>query len=100
MNRDEIFGIVKESVTLLNEELEYDHLRSISDETQLFGGDEGIDSLSLVRLVVDLEGRAQKRFGRSVQLSDEKAMSARTSPFRTVGSLVDFISSRLEGPNA
>jgi acyl carrier protein len=61
----------------------------------LFGGTEGIDSLALVQIVAELERAAEKRFGKRVVLADERAMSRRTSPFRTVGTLAELLQERL-----
>ena len=51
----------------------------------------------MVALIVDLEGRVGDETGEAVVLADEKAMSERNSPYRTVGSLTDFICERLNG---
>ena len=77
------------------EDLGYEGLRRPVAETPLFGGGEGIDSLSLVRLVSAVERAAEREFGRRVVLADEKAMSMRHSPFRTVGTLAELLSQRL-----
>ncbi len=44
---------------------------------------------------VDIEGQLGNEFGKQVVLADEKAMSERNSPYRCVGSLVDFILEKL-----
>ena len=93
--RDKIFAIVKEAVTELNEELDYDSLKNITEETTIFGGDEGIDSLSLVSLVTDVEAAIFDQLDQTVSLADETAMSMRNSPYRNVGALVDFALSKL-----
>ena len=93
--REKAFALVKDAIVELNEVLEYDSLRDVSDDTPVFGGEEGIDSLSLVTLVTDLEQRSEAAFGRRLRLADPKAMSARNSPYRTAGSLADFIVERL-----
>lgn len=84
-------SLVKDAVSDLNDELQYDSLANIVDDTVLFGGDDGIDSLSLVRLIVDIEQRLQEELDRQVSLADERAMSAKRSPYRSVGALTDFI---------
>jgi acyl carrier protein len=89
--REQIITLVKDAVTDLNDELQYETLEHPTDETILFGGDDGIDSLSLVRLVVDIEQRIQEETGKKVSLADERAMSAKRSPYRSVGALTDFI---------
>jgi acyl carrier protein len=93
--RGSVLDLVRTAVIGLNQELGYDSLNDPTEETVLHG-DDGLDSLSLVTLVVDLEGMVAERFGADVVLADEKAMSQRTSPYRTVGSLAEFIAERLE----
>jgi acyl carrier protein len=89
--RNEVLELIAEAVKELNEELQYETLERVNDDTPLFGGDDGIDSLSLVRLVLDVEQRVDARFNKAISLADEKAMSARRSPYRSVGALADFI---------
>jgi acyl carrier protein len=89
--REQIFSLVGGAVADLNDELQYKSLEDLNDSTSLFGGEDGIDSLSLVRLIVDIEQRVKEETGRSVSLTNENAMSARRSPYRTVGALTDFI---------
>lgn len=88
--------IVKSAVEELADELGYDELRHVTQETELFGGVNGIDSLSLVRLVAEIERETEARLGQRVLLADERAMSRRSSPFRTVGTLSELLEHRLE----
>jgi len=94
--RDKVLGIVKTAIADLNEELRYPELESLTEETGLHGGDGGIDSLSLVSLIVEIESMVGTELGEQVVLADEKAMSRRNSPYRNVGSLVDFIVEQIE----
>ena len=94
--QEKVLELVREAVEDLNEELQYESLNAPTPETPIFGDDDGIDSLSLVRLVVDLEQRVQESLGTEVSLTDERAMSARRSPYRSVGALTDFIVERIE----
>ena len=64
-------------------------------ETHLFGRDDGLDSLALVSLILDVEERLQAQFGTTLTLADERAVSMKRSPFATVASLVDYIALRL-----
>lgn len=93
--RDQLLELVREAVNELNEELQYDTLENPNEETILFGGEDGIDSLSLVRLVVDIEQRVSEELDKQASLADERAMSARRSPYRSVGALTDFIVERI-----
>ena len=96
-NRDAISAIIKDAIIELNEELDYDHLRAPSDATVLFEGDDSLDSLSLVSLIVDIEARVGDNFEVDVVLASEKAMSMQNSPYRNVGSLTQFVIDELAG---
>jgi acyl carrier protein len=96
---DSAFQVVKAAVEELADELGYDNLRKVTADTPLFGGPDGIDSLSLVRLVAEIEREAEGRLGKRVLLADERAMSRRSSPFRTIGTLSEFLQERLEDNN-
>ncbi len=64
-------------------------------DTVLLGAGGAVDSLGLVRLVMTVERRVEDDFGLAVSLTDEKAMSQRNSPFRSVGALADYVASCL-----
>ena len=95
--KTEINKLVVEALEELNEELDVDYLKNITDETEIFGGDDALDSLSLVRLVTAVEMSVNDRYDSNVLLASEKAMSMRNSPYRTVASLTAFIIEELEG---
>ena len=92
--RNRIFELVRKAIEELNEELEYESLRNVNYETSLFGGDSGIDSLSLAVLISELEFSVGEEFGAHVILADEKAISMKRSPFLNVKSLIEHIESR------
>jgi acyl carrier protein len=73
-------------------------LREPSPDLRLFGGDQRIDSLKLVSLVVAVERRIEEQLGRRLVLADERAMSQSASPFRTLGALADYIVQLLDEP--
>ncbi len=66
--------------------------------TVLLGPDGAVDSLGLVRLVMMVERRVEDDLGVPVSLTDEKAMSQRNSPFRSVGALVEYLTAQLNEP--
>lgn len=69
---------------------------SRQEKTELFGSDGQLDSMSLVSLIVSIEEALENKFGKSILLASEKAMSQRRSPFVTVGSLVDYTEQLLQ----
>ena len=64
---------------------------TVNADTALFGSGGWLDSMGLVTLVVEVEQVLAERFGMQVTLADDRAMSQRSSPFRTVGTLVAYI---------
>lgn len=63
----------------------------IDDDTVLVGTDPVLDSLGVVQLIVEIEQRVEQGHNVSVTLANDKAMSQRNSPFRTVGVLADHV---------
>lgn len=61
----------------------------VDEMTPLVGG-AVIDSLGLVEVIMEVEQRLRRDHGADVTLADERAMSQRHSPFRTVGTLADY----------
>lgn len=92
----EIEKIICDTLVELNEELESRELENPTKGTSLYGEKGALDSLSLVTFITDLEERVSDQFDVDIILADEKAMSQRTSPFRNVESLTNYIQKLLE----
>jgi acyl carrier protein len=84
-------GLVADSLAELRKDLALPELDGVSSDTDLLGGDSDLDSMAVVHLIADIEGRLAERYGRDWILADERALSRRRSPFRTVGDLCAFI---------
>lgn len=69
--------------------LETDKLQPTPD-SPLFG-DGGLDSMGLVRFIVLVEERIEDATDVALTLASDKAMSRRSSPFATLGSLAEYI---------
>lgn len=67
-----------------------------SKDTVLFGSGGALDSLGLVAFVVASEQQLEQALGGTIALTDERAMSERNSPFRTIGTLIDYVATLLE----
>ena len=63
--------------------------------TRLVGRESVLDSLGLVTLIVDVEDELMTRYGVSVTLADERAMSQTRSPFLTVHTVAEYVHSLL-----
>jgi len=90
IDRAAAVDIVKRSLRELIEQLG-DAPPDITEDTVIVGKDAVVDSLGVVSLVVEVEQRLEAEYDLAVTLASEKAMSQRSSPFRSVGVLADYI---------
>ena len=82
-----IFNAVEE----INRQLPGNKKIEQSRKTVLFGEDGKLDSLGFVNLIVAIEQNIEDEFGVNITIANERAMSQRNSPFKTIGTLADFI---------
>ena len=68
----------------------------IDESTVIVGKDAVVDSVGVVSLIVDVEQRLEMEHDVSVTLANDKAMSQKNSPFRTVGVLADHVLAVIE----
>ena len=94
-DRTAIQSLVLKSVQMLAEDFELEALKAPDLKTPLYGGDGSLDSMALVNLIADIEEALAEKFGASIALADEKAMSAKNSPYRNVASLTDAVIERM-----
>lgn len=59
--------------------------------TPLLSANSAIDSLTLVRLLLEIERLVEESAGKSITVVDESTFEAEHSPFSTVGSLIDHV---------
>jgi acyl carrier protein len=64
---------------------------TLTEDTVIVGKDAALDSLGVVSLIVEVEQALEQKHDVSVTLASDKAMSAKNSPFRTVGVLADHV---------
>lgn len=91
LTRDQICDSVLKAIDNLNPQLPEEQQVERSSSAKLFGREAPLDSLGLVNLIVAVEEQLADDLDLAMTLANEKAMSRRTSPFRSVDTLVDFI---------
>ena len=89
--RKEAYDIVIESLNEVFAQSGTTPPDSLTEDTVLVGTEPVLDSLGVVQLIVEVEQRVEERHSISVTLANDKAMSQRNSPFRTVGVLADHV---------
>ncbi len=89
--KEKIQQSIFNSIDSLNAQLPNEVNIEKANNTALFGSGSRLDSLDFINLVVAVEQNIEDEFDVTITLADERAMSQETSPFRTVGTLTDYI---------
>ena len=63
----------------------------VDENTRLFGSEGLLDSLKLVNVVLDTEQQINDNYNLAISLADDRSVSQTRSPFRSVGSLADYV---------
>ncbi len=91
LGRSKIVALVISSLQNIFLEREMPIPNPLDESVTLIGPRSVLDSLGLVTLLVDLEQRLDDEHGLTLTLADERALSQKNSPFRTVRSLTEYI---------
>lgn len=91
----EIIKLIIDTVNELagQDELEIDG--AVVADTALFGAQGILDSMGLVSVVIAVEQAIEEKYGVTVGLADEKALSQKNSPYRTVTALADYAAQQI-----
>ncbi|MBF0201325.1 MAG: acyl carrier protein [Desulfamplus sp.] len=92
----ELVNIIITQAQELNEELEDKIDVDAREDAPLFGKEGILKSIELVNLIVAVEQAVEDQFDVFLTLADEKAMSQKTSPFKTIGALAAYIEKRMD----
>ncbi len=91
VNEEKVLEIILRALHSLNEELPDSEKFQVGPKTPLFGPNATLDSLALVSVIVDVEGDVSSALGRSISLTDDRAMSQQISPFDDVQTLLNYM---------
>lgn len=97
ITRTQILNLVVDQLRELGEDLDNPELLEADETTRLFGARRALDSINLVNLIADIEERVYDDFGVHIILANQIAMSRTHSPFRKVGTCVDYIMELIHG---
>lgn len=95
---DAILNVIVMVAKELNENLENKIAVDQGANAPLYGRSGVLDSLGLVSFIVAVEQALEEQLGLVVSLADEKAMSQKHSPFRSIGTLVIYVSGLIAEP--
>jgi acyl carrier protein len=88
---ENIVAAIYRAVDWINGELPPDRQLIKAPETRLLGSQSVLDSMQLVSLIVAIEREVEDTFGVALTLADERALSMKASPFRSIQSLADYV---------
>jgi len=90
-NKNSSIRLIYRALDQVNEQLPSDSQLKKSPETVIFGKDGVLDSLGLVSLLAATEQTIEDELDISLTLADERAMSQKRSPFKTIQTLSQYI---------
>jgi acyl carrier protein len=94
--QEDVQKIIQEIVKEIGEEKGNKSLIRSNPNTLLYGKNGHLDSLSLVFLTAGLEQEIYDRLDKEITIADERALSQKSSPFRSIASLSDYVSQLIE----
>tara|TARA_B100002052_G_C15502864_1_gene427998 strand:- start:265 stop:552 length:288 start_codon:yes stop_codon:yes gene_type:complete len=89
--KEKIIKIIINTIKEYNDGLDSDQRLSSGLDDTIYGEGSNLDSLGLVSFIVGLEQEIEDELGKSVSLADEKAMSQKSNPYKSINNLADYI---------
>ena len=93
---EKITQLIFDGIDDINTQLSKEQQLEKSINTALYGEEGKLDSLGLVNFIVAVEQKIQDELGLNITLATEKAMSQKHSPFKSVQSLLNYLTLLLE----
>ena len=90
----DLLNLLKESI--IENDVHIDDNLVINEQTRLIGNTSIFDSIELVQFIVEVENMLEEKYEIEIQLTSEKAMSRRNSPFISISTLTKFITDETE----
>ena len=88
--------ILKDAIAEVNEQFADVNIL-YEPEFLLLDTESSVDSVALVNLFILLEEAIEEKLSKSITIINEDAMEREDSPFRSVGSLEDYIGTLIQG---
>ncbi len=91
---EDIKDILIDAIAEVNEELGIEELKDIQNDTPLFTL---LDSMAVLDLILEIEDRLQQKYGKYIQIADDKSMDPLNTPFKTFQTLLEYVQERVDG---
>ena len=92
LNEKEVTELILDAIEDYNDQVNEEKKLPISSDIELFSREGLLDSLGLVNFIICIEERIEEFIGESITIADEKAMSQKNSPFKSVKTLAKYLS--------
>ena len=93
---ERIEAAVFEAIDEMNAQLPKGIVIEKTLDAPLYGKTGKLESLDFVALIVEVESKIQSEFGIDFVLTDENLLSKESSPFITVGSLIEHLEGAID----
>ena len=97
MKKEELVAFIQGEIVRFADENDIE-IGEVTESTRLMGSKGIFDSMDLVTFVVEIEELLAENFEIEVELTSDKAMSRRTSPFINPNTLATFITEQIHEP--
>lgn len=91
MDKSVVESLIFDAVKNLNTQIPSDQHLQLDRGAVLLGAGGALDSLGVVNLIVAVEEKIDSKFGKFVSLANEEYLVAESSPFKTLGGLIDHV---------
>ena len=88
---ENVLAAIYRAIDWINAELPPNRQLNKTPDTRLLGPRSVLDSLHLVSLLINIEREIEDSLGVALTLANERALSMKESPFRTIESLASYI---------
>ena len=93
---EKIIELITKEIQDFNETLDIAINLDKGKDSVLFSQGSSLESVDFVSLIINIEQAVSDNFDKDISLVDARAMSQKNSPFRTIGSLAEYINKLLE----
>ena len=83
--------LIYEAIDELNLDLDLENQIIKNPSTPILGSESTIDSILLINFIYLLEEKINQKTGKTISISDDRAMSMKESPYLTLNTLSNYI---------
>lgn len=83
--------LIYEAIDELNLDLDLENQIIKNPSTPILGSESTIDSILLINFIYLLEEKINQKTGKTISISDDRAMSMKESPYLTLNTLSNYV---------